>query len=305
MTRGDPGQSTARLHGKAVVITGAGNGLGRSYALAAGAAGASVIVDDVEHECAAETASQIRAAGGVAVASDLSVADPTSCERVVQLCRDEFGSIDGLVNNAGIVHQAPPWEESAERLRTLVEVNVLGAMWCGVAAIRAMREQVTGGSIINVSSGASLGVPLVSAYGATKGALMSLSYGWALDLQDTPIRVNCLAPTARTRMVTDIVTSTEHLVPRSRTPDRVAPVVVFLLSDRARGITGQFVRFDGDRLQLVAPPEFVEPSVARDQWSVGDVADAFDEILRPALQPFGQTRVRVGRQNSATLEDPT
>jgi NAD(P)-dependent dehydrogenase (short-subunit alcohol dehydrogenase family) len=280
---------TDALASKAVVVTGAGHGLGRGYAVAAAAAGADVVVNDIDAGAAAEVVAAITATGRAAVASTHSVADAQQAQALIDLCVEEFGHVDGLVNNAGVNREAAPWEEEPQMLAGLVTTNVLGPMYCGVAAIRHMREQCSG-SIVNASSGASLGVRGVSAYGATKGALASLTYGWALELEDSCVRVNAIAPLARTRMVTETVSSTVSLVPEHMTPARVSPVVVYLLSDAAARVTGQFVRFNGDTLQLVAPPQFIEPSVTRTDWDITAVRAAFDDVLAAHLQPFGQAR---------------
>ncbi|MGH8922346.1 MAG: SDR family NAD(P)-dependent oxidoreductase, partial [Actinomycetes bacterium] len=144
------------LDGKAVVITGAGRGLGEAYALHAARAGARVVVNDVDGELAEAVAAQIVEQGGRAVASAQSVRDPDQAGGVIDRCLAEFGRIDGLVNNAALNHRARPWDEDVHAVRELIEVNVLGVLYCGIAAARVMRRQ-RAGSIINISSGSSLG----------------------------------------------------------------------------------------------------------------------------------------------------
>ena len=127
------------LDGKAVVITGAGRGLGEAYAMHAALAGASVVVNDNDGDLAERVAEHIRGYGGRAVASTHTVADPSEAAKIVDLCVDEFGRIDGLVNNAGLNYESLPWEDDPETIKEVVEVNVLGVIYVGIAAMRAMR----------------------------------------------------------------------------------------------------------------------------------------------------------------------
>ncbi|GAB3483554.1 SDR family NAD(P)-dependent oxidoreductase [Amycolatopsis cihanbeyliensis] len=143
------------LDGKAVLITGAGRGLGRAYALHA-AAGAAVLVNDVREDLAEEVAGQIREAGGRAVGEGGSVADPERATPLVEKCVARFGALDGLVNNAAVGHHLPPWQDDPARIRILIEVNVLGSMYCGTAAARVMHARGSG-VIVNVGSGSMLG----------------------------------------------------------------------------------------------------------------------------------------------------
>ncbi len=274
------------LEGKAVVITGAGRGLGEAYALHAARAGACVMVNDVDGELAEAVAARIVGQGGRAVASAQSVRDPDQASGVVERCLAEFGRMDGLVNNAALNYQALPWEEDVQATRELIEVNVLGVLYCGIAAARVMRRQ-RAGSIVNISSGSSLGQRSAGTYSASKGAVASLTYSWALDLAEVGIRVNGVCPVAWTRMVERSSPAIQLHVTPQRTPDRVAPLITYLLSDRAEGITGQLVRFTGDQLQIVRQPVFKDPVLHRDSWETEDIMAAFDGILDHHLEPFG------------------
>ncbi|MFI6344186.1 SDR family NAD(P)-dependent oxidoreductase [Streptomyces sp. NPDC050560] len=266
------------LSGRAVLVTGAGRGLGRAYALHAARSGAAVAVNDVDAAAAERVAERIRELGGEGTAAPGSVADPAAAAGLVDQCVARFGAIDGLVNNAGLFHRAEPWREDHARIRALVEVNVLGTVHCGLAAITWMREHRRSGSIVNVTSGTHLGHPATAVYGATKGAVASLTYGWALDLADEGIRVNALSPLA----VTDM-----KLPPYDghATPEQVAAVATFLLSDAAAGITGQVVRRARRGLGLLAHPA-IGDMVEADSWELPDIDRAFRETLGP-LEPIG------------------
>ncbi|XVV04759.1 SDR family NAD(P)-dependent oxidoreductase [Actinosynnema sp. CA-248983] len=273
------------LDGKAVVITGAGRGLGEAYAMHAAQAGAAVVVNDVDADLAEQVAEHIRAYGGRAVASTHTVTDPTEAEKIVGMCVTEFGRLDGLVNNAGLNYEAQPWEDDPESVRRTVEVNLLGVIYTGIAAMRVMREQGSG-SIVNISSGAFFGQRKLATYAATKGAVASLSFSWALDLESEGVRVNAVCPVAHTRMVWKSERSL-RAIPADRTPGKVAPLVLFLLSDAAEGITGQILRCNGRQLHLVGHPYFKQPILESDTWDTTSVKRAFDGVLQAHLEPFG------------------
>ncbi|MCP2249596.1 SDR family NAD(P)-dependent oxidoreductase [Lentzea aerocolonigenes] len=273
------------LDGKAVVITGAGRGLGEAYAMHAALAGASVVVNDNDGDLAERVAEHIRGYGGRAVASTHTVADPSEAAKIVDLCVDEFGRVDGLVNNAGLNYETAPWEDDPETIKHVVEVNVLGVIYVGIAAMRAMRSS-GGGSIINISSGASFGQRKLATYSATKGAVASLSYSWALDLESEGIRVNAVCPVAHTRMVWKSERSL-RAIPADRTPGKVAPLVLFLLSDRSEGITGQVIRCNGRQLHIVGQPYFKQPILESDNWDTASVERAFTGVLQAHLEPYG------------------
>jgi NAD(P)-dependent dehydrogenase (short-subunit alcohol dehydrogenase family) len=274
------------LAGKAVVVTGAGRGLGEAFAVHVAQAGGAVVVNDIDAELAERTAANIRAYGGRAVASGHSVADPAQAQAIVDLCVEEFGAIHGLVNNAGLNYEALPWEDDPERIRELVEVNVLGVMYTGMAAVKEMMKQPGGGSIVNISSGASLGQRKLGVYAASKGAVASLTYSWALDLEDVGIRVNAVCPLAHTRMVWKSERSLRSCPP-DRTPSRIAPVVLFLLGSGSDGITGQMIRCNGPQLHVMGQPFLKAPILERPMWDTDTVQRAFDEVFSAHLENYG------------------
>ena len=269
------------LEGKSVVVTGAGRGLGRAAALHAAGCGASVVVNDIDEEPADEVVSLIEASGGRAVSSIGSVADPDTASGAVQRCLAEFGRIDGLVNNAGLRYQAPVWEDTPERMRELIEVNVLGAMYCGSAAARAMRDQGAG-SIVNMASLAMVGQATAATYSSSKGAVSTMSVAWAVELAEHGVRVNALFPLAHTRMA---LADTRTPAPPEETPDRIAPMVTYLLSDLSTAVTGQLIRFTANKVHIVRQIAAKEPVLRNEGWDVPDIADAFDNHLLAAVEP--------------------
>ena len=270
------------LDGKAVIVTGAGRGLGRAFALDAGAQGASVVVNDIDADAAEKVAAEIAESGGQAVASVGSVADWERAAGLVARCLKEYGAVDGLVNNAGVLNLAPPWAETEESIRRVVEVNLLGALFVGSHAVRAMIDQGSG-SIVNITSSAQLGLGTMGTYGATKGALASLTYSWSVDLGGYFVRVNAYAPVARTAMAE----MSPVLPPDMPAPADNAAIVTYLLSDLSDGITGQVIQRRGDRLVVLAHPRLTEHGADADDWTVETVVDRFEPVLRQHQEPVG------------------
>lgn len=270
------------LTGKAVVITGAGAGLGRAYALAAAAQGAGVVVNDVDAEGADEVTGEILAAGGQAVAAAQSVTGWDDSRSVIDSCLRAYGQIDGLVNNAGVLTLSNPWEADELSIRRTVEVNVVGSLFMGTHALEVMVAQGHG-SIVNITSSAQLGLPMMAAYSATKGALASLTYSWALDGARYDVRVNAYSPVASTAM-TDM---SPVVPPDLPSPEDNAAAVVYLLSDLSHGITGQVIQRRGDRLILMSHPDFTQHTARADAWTLEAIEGLFDPVLRKHLQPVG------------------
>ena len=286
-TRAEMTTNSGLLDGKAIVITGAARGLGRAYAEAAAEARASVVVNDLDAAEAALVAQSIVASGGRAVASGHSVVDPRQVTELMSLCCSEFGKIDGLVNNAGVY---PPdvaeWEERPEAIRSMIDVNLTGTILATNAAVQHMRT-ASSGRVINVTSGVQMGRPGCATYAATKGAVASLTYCWALDLMTDGITVNAISPIAITRMS---MRKSRPLVADDSDPAAIAPAVVYLLSDLSGGMTGQIVRMNGRDLALVKHPR-IGTHVRRETWTVQDVAAAFREDAALTLEPIGSDLV--------------
>ncbi|MGW5742247.1 SDR family NAD(P)-dependent oxidoreductase [Amycolatopsis sp. NPDC003861] len=263
------------LDGRAVVITGAGRGLGRAFARHAAASGAAVVVNDVDGAPACETVAAIVADGGTAEASVGSVADPAYARSLISLCRSRFGALDGLVNNAAVGYHAPPWDDDdAERTRALVETNVLGPFHCGTAAAKVMCAQGRG-VIVNVTSGSMVGQRGAAAYSASKGAVASMTYSWASDLAQHGVRVNAISPIAWARLMAADPNGNRDAAP----PERVAPLVTYLLSDLSAGVTGQVLRLADGHLHAVRQPAIIRPVLHRETWTVEEIAAAVESEL--------------------------
>ena len=253
--------------GQVVVVTGAANGIGRAIARRFAAAGARVVVNDVDADRAESTASGIRDDGGRAVAA---VADVSDGEQVAAMFDETiagWGTVDVLVNNAGLVSPMLHFFEADEAWwRRLVDVNLTGHFLCSHRAARIMAT-AGGGCIINMSSGgATRAHRAFTAYDATKGGIEALTRAMALDLGPYGIRVNALMPGSidTSGLSLDERRARGENVPLGRIgePDDMTGAALFLASSDASYITGHVVRIDGGMLaqQRSATVDIMPPS---------------------------------------------
>lgn len=279
------------LAGKAVVITGAGRGIGAACARGVARQGASVVVNDLDAGEAEQTVGAIRADGGTAISCIADVSDWGQAGKLIEACIGAFGKIDGLVNNAAVYHLGRIDEFNPDVARALVEVNVLGPMYCTGHAVKPMLAQGSG-SIVNVTSGAHMGMPRMGIYGATKGAVASMVYTWAMELAGSGVRVNGLSPFGATnilensnrymakRFATEQASGIPGHIAEIQPPEANSPIVEYLLSDEAADVNGQLVRIDQGEIQLYTHPALLLPAVKRERWDAQQVAQAFAEDLK-------------------------
>lgn len=286
MNEGTEGDQLLLEH-KSVVITGAGYGLGRAYALEAARQGANVVLNDVDEKRLSEVASTIArsSSAGIEVVAG-SVSDWSVAVDLFERCESVFGAVDGLVNNAGVIHATKVAEEEPEDLRRIVETNVLGAMFCGTNALRHMAPKRSG-SIVNITSGALGGIKGLSAYGATKGSVASMVYGWSLEARDYGVRVNGVMPMAATGMGEQLQVAFQNMPVQPATadakveqrPEFVAPVVVYLLSDLSEHLNGEIIRHDGARISLLTRPAWSDGhALDNEMLDADDVARIVDSL---------------------------
>jgi NAD(P)-dependent dehydrogenase (short-subunit alcohol dehydrogenase family) len=281
------------LEGKSVIVTGAARGLGRAYALDAACAGAAVLVNDLSDDVVA-VAKEIIDGGGKAVANVSSVTSWDGAKAIVDDCLSEFGRIDGLVNNAGVIFKAKPHEETEQQAVTTVTVNLLGTIFVGTHVLKVMVEQRSG-SVVNVTSSSQMGIPDSPTYAATKGAIASLTYSWAVDMSLYGVRVNGFAPSAWGRMQTVMKNPVSQGIP---TPEANAPVVTYLLSDLSADVTSQIVQMRGADVVLVRHPSLSEHITTNENWTAESLAAQFGPILKANLEPLGWEPALAGLRRS-------
>jgi NAD(P)-dependent dehydrogenase (short-subunit alcohol dehydrogenase family) len=225
--------------GRVAIVTGAGGGLGRQYALALAARGAKVVVNDFgrpasegakEIHAADAVVAEIRAAGGTAIASHASVTDEAAVNQMVRDTLAEWGRVDILVNNAGILRDKSFGKMMLDDFRAVVEVHLMGAVVCTHAVWNTMRSQQYGRVVMTTSSSGLYGNFGQANYGAAKMALVGLMQTLAIEGAKDNIRVNCLAPTAATRMTEGLL---QPQMLQLLTPESVTPGLLVLVADDA------------------------------------------------------------------------
>jgi NAD(P)-dependent dehydrogenase (short-subunit alcohol dehydrogenase family) len=288
------------LSGKVAVVTGAGQGLGRAYAVALARAGASVVVNDLNAPAAEETAA-LAGPRAIVVAGD--VAERAVADALVVRAVEKFGRLDAMITNAGVLRDAVLWKMTDEDFDLVVRTHLRGTFLCARAAAIRMREQGQGGRIIVVGSPAGqFGNFGQTNYGAAKAGIVGLARTWALELARASITVNAIVPTAWTAMVATIpiykplaarVAAGEPLPPAVRRehaiglPEDCAGLVVFLASDAAAGITGQAIGIGGDRLCLYTHPTEIVTELRDGGWDAEAIAAIWQGRFAEQLQPNG------------------
>ncbi len=290
-----------KLDGQVAIVTGAGRGLGRAHALALAARGARVVVNDLGTAGGAEAvAEEIRQAGGEAMANDASVDDFEQVQAMVAQAMAAWGRVDILVNNAGILRDKSFLKMPMEDFRRVVDVHLMGSVYCTKAVWGGMREQAYGRIVFTTSSSGLFGNFGQANYGAAKMALVGLMNTLHLEGAKYDIRVNCLAPAAGTAM-------TEGLFPDDvfdlLTPERVSPGVVFLCSADApsrkvlAAAGGSFAVYKGFETEGV--------NLLPDRLDAEGVAAAWQSIdseagMRELTSGFQQSE-KFARQGAAAL----
>ncbi|MDR0279487.1 MAG: SDR family oxidoreductase [Paucimonas sp.] len=279
-------------NGRTVIITGAGGGLGRAYALAFAAEGANVVINDIRAEAAADVAGEIVASGGRAIANSDDITTLDSAQRIVDAALAAFGEVHVLVNNAGVLRDRMFISLSEEDWDLVMRVhlkghyclaNILGRRWRDLAKAGTP----VAGRIINTSSGAGLqGSIGQSNYSAAKGGIASLTLVQAAELARYGVTANALAPAARTAMtesaMPEVVKRPEDGSFDAWAPENVAPLVVWLGSGLSGAVTGQVFESQGGRISL---GDGWRTGVTRDKgalWRVEEVGEAVSAILAEA-----------------------
>ena len=293
------------LTGKVAVVTGSGRGLGLAYATELARRGAAVVVNDVDAAVADTAVLAITEAGGTAVAEVVPVGTSDAAQALVDRAVDEFGRLDVLVNNAGILRDTTLWKMTDEQFDAVIGTHLRGTFTCTRAAAVRMREQGEGGRIICVGSPTGqVGNFGQTNYAAAKAGIVGMVRTWAMELARAEITVNAIVPVAATAMTetvpflkpyVDALAAGEPLPAFARqelgfgSPQDAAGLVAFLASDAAGGITGQAVGIGGDRLALWShPSEVVVEFADGTGWSADAIAEVWPGTFAAAQQTVGQ-----------------
>jgi len=290
------------LTGKVAVVTGSGRGLGLAYAQELARRGAALVVNDVDADVAQAAVESIK---GTAVAEVVPVGTSEAAQALVDRAVSEFGRLDVLVNNAGILRDTTLWKMTDEQFDAVVTTHLRGTFTCTRAAAIRMREQGEGGRIIAIGSPTGqVGNFGQTNYAAAKAGIVGMVRTWAMELARAQITVNAVVPVAATAMTETVpflepyVTALKNgdpLPPYARkqlgfgSAQDVAGLIAFLASDEAAGITGQAIGVGGDRLALwTHPTETVVEFADGTGWSAEAIAEVWPSTFEPAKQTVGQ-----------------
>jgi NAD(P)-dependent dehydrogenase (short-subunit alcohol dehydrogenase family) len=291
------------MEGKVVVVTGSGGGIGREIALAMAAAGAKVIVADIGASLSGEggsatpaqqTKQLIEQKGGAAEICTESVAEWGSAQKIIQAALDHYGRIDGVVNNAGILRDVIFHRMSPEEWLAVIGVHLNGCFFVSRAAAEHYRKQESG-TFVHISSTSGLIGNFGQAnYSAAKLGITALSKSIALDMKRYNVRSNCIAPFAWSRMTQSIPATTPEQHARlakiqAMTPDKNAPMAVFLSSDAAKDVTGQVFGTRMNEIILFSSPRPIRIVHRADGWTPETIAAQAAPALKAAYMPLDRS----------------
>ncbi|MGB6351537.1 MAG: SDR family oxidoreductase [Pseudolabrys sp.] len=286
--------------GKTAIVTGAGRGIGRGIAMLLAQEGAPVVVCDIGASLqgegndagpAQDTVTAIKKAGGQAIASTLSITEPKNAEAIVKSAIDAFGRVDILVNNAGILRDIIFHKMSWSDWSDVIAVHLNGAFNMSRAVAPLFREQGSGAYVHMTSTSGLVGNFGQANYMAAKLGVMGLSRGIALDMARFNVRSNCIAPFAFTRMIESIPAQSEQDKRRIETfqrmtPEKIAPLAVYLCSEGASGITGQIFSVRNNEVYLFNQPRPIKTIHRAEGWTPENLAAALKAAFGPALTPL-------------------
>lgn len=291
------------LTGKVAIVTGSGQGLGLAYAKALAAAGAQVVVNDVDGAAAERAVTAITEAGGTAVAVVAPVGPTSTADLLVSTAVEEFGRLDVLVANAGVLRDRVLWKMADADFDDVIGTHLRGTFTTVRAAAIRLREQGEGGRIVVIGSPAGqYGNFGQTSYAAAKAGVVAMARTWSLELARAQVTVNVVVPTAITAMTATIPVYKEvaeayerggalpRVVRREHAlggPEDVAPLIVWLASDSSAGVTGQAIGVGGDKLSLYSYSEELAVTYREGGWSAEAIAEAWPSTFAPVGQPSG------------------
>jgi NAD(P)-dependent dehydrogenase (short-subunit alcohol dehydrogenase family) len=284
------------VSGKVVVVTGSGAGIGRDFAHAFAANGARVVVNDVGRSdseslsAADKVVKEIRAAGGEAVASPDSVATPESANKIVQAAMDNFGRIDCVVNNAGIVRDRFFFNMSPDEWKVVVDVHLNGSFYVARAAAPHFKSQSAGSYVHMTSTSGLIGNLGQANYSAAKMGVAGLSKSIALDMAKFNVRSNCIAPWAWTAMTATIPADTPENIVRiekmkKMESAKIAPLAVYLASDAAAKVTGQIFGVRANEIYFFSQIRMTRSIHRSEGWTPETIASHAMPALESSFYP--------------------
>jgi 3-oxoacyl-[acyl-carrier protein] reductase len=276
------------LTGRRVIVTGSTRGLGRAFAIALAAEGASVVVNGRDNAGVAAVVKQVHDSGGHAVGVTGSVADDSVAQALVSACVKNFGGIDVVVNNAGIVRDRTLLNMTTEEFDEVVAVNLRGT-WSVCRHAAQVMKDAGGGLFLQVISGSAfIGSFGQSNYAASKAGVLGMMYAWSHELHRYNIRTNALWPVAQTDMTDEVIARHLSADRSGRTaedlgfgrPEQIAQAVVYLCSDTAAGLSNQIILFNGRKLATFSHIQ-ESASQIRDSWSPAEIGRALSGSAEP------------------------
>ncbi len=291
------------MEGTVALVTGAGGGIGREIAIAMAKAGARVVVNDVGASLsgeggsatpAEETKRLIEAAGSAAAISTDSVAEWASAQKIVQCALDHFGRLDAVVNNAGILRDSIFHRMAPEDWLAVISVHLNGSFFVSRAAADQYRKQESGAFVHITSTSGLIGNMGQANYASAKLGITALSKAIAIDMKRFNVRSNCLSPWAWSRMTQSIPAHTPEQQARvaklqRMTPDKNAPMAVFLASDQAREVTGQVFGTRLNEIYLFSSPRPIRSLHRAEGWTPEAIAEHALPALKPSFMPLDRS----------------
>jgi NAD(P)-dependent dehydrogenase (short-subunit alcohol dehydrogenase family) len=292
------------LDGKVAVVTGAGGGIGREIAVAMALAGARVVINDIGVSLTGEGGSAtpaeqtrqiIEQRGGEAAISTDSVSTWESAQRIVQTAIDAFGRIDIVVNNAGVLRDVIFHKMTPQDWNFVIDVHLNGSFYVSRAAAEHFRAQQSGAYVHMTSTSGLIGNFGQANYSAAKLGITALSKSIALDMQRYGVRSNCIAPFAWSRMTSSIPAETDEQKARvaklqQMTPDKNAPLAVFLAADAAKEVSGQVFATRYNEIVLMSQSRPLRIVHRGEGWTPELIAEHAAPALRASMLPLDRSQ---------------
>ena len=282
------------MTGRVVIVTGGSRGIGRALAEGYALAGAKVVIASRKADACEETASHLRDLGADAIGVAAHMGDLADIEMIVERTVEEFGAIDVVVNNAGILRDVIFHKMTDEDWDAVLKVHLYGSYNVSRAAAQHFRNQQSGTFVHMTSTSGLVGNPGQANYSAAKMGIVGLSKSLALDMAKFNVRSNCISPFAWSRMVGSIPNTPDQEERlkglRMLTPDKIAPVAIFLASDDSSDVNGQILAVRGNEIFLMSQPRPLRSVHRAEGWSPETLRDHMLPALKTSFIPLDMSR---------------